>query len=83
MPILKSRRLWFDAKLLMTQARAFRAILKQQETEMTDPVVTAVKTDAAATVTKEVSFFESNPKATAIGSFVLGVLLTILVTYFV
>jgi|GEM_PF-3242663 hypothetical protein len=56
---------------------------------MTDPIQTAatdaanaLKTDVNATVTKEVGFFERNPKATAIGSAVAGALLMLLVVHF-
>jgi hypothetical protein len=59
------------------------------ELPMTDPIQTAatdsanaLKTDVNATVTKEVGFFERNPKATAIGSAVAGALLMLLVVHF-
>jgi hypothetical protein len=54
---------------------------------MTDPVVnaadaavSAVKADVNATVTKQLGFFERNPKATAIGSAIAGALLVLLAT---
>jgi hypothetical protein len=48
---------------------------------MADPVATA-KADVTATVKKDVSFFESNPRATAIGSAVAGAILALLAAHF-
>ena len=57
---------------------------------MADPIVTAAQTDAKAAeaaataeVTKGVSFFEKNPKATAIGAAIAGALLAIAAIHFI
>ena len=42
---------------------------------------TKLEADAAADVKKEIGFFETHPKATAIGAFALGVVLTLLAVH--